>query len=146
MIVYDLVTKVLSTELFLQYNIADLNSGITFIALLSQEKPLPLNERNKHIHTHTHTHTHTRTHALTHATSITVLQLAQTNLHTTMVIRKDVIFAWGFNGSVYFVPSMSRKHLTYGFKMYFKIMSTFFDQRFFTVILITKAIFYSFVN
>ena len=72
MIVYDLVTKVLSTELFLQYNIADLNSGITFIALLSQEKPLPLNERNKHIHTHTRTHTHI--HARTHLHTQQVLQ------------------------------------------------------------------------
>ena len=29
MIVYDVVTKLLGTELFPQYNIADLNSGIT---------------------------------------------------------------------------------------------------------------------
>ena len=40
MIVYDVVTKVLDTEIFLQHSIADLISGITFIALFDQEKPL----------------------------------------------------------------------------------------------------------
>ena len=40
MIAYDVATKVLDTELFPQYTIADLNSGITFIVLFSQEKPL----------------------------------------------------------------------------------------------------------
>ena len=39
MIAYDVATKVLDTELFPQYTIADLNSGITFV-LFSQEKPL----------------------------------------------------------------------------------------------------------
>ena len=39
MIVFDAETKVLDTEVFSKHNIADLNSGITFI-LLSQEKPL----------------------------------------------------------------------------------------------------------
>ena len=37
---YDVVTKALDTELFPQNIIADLNSGITFIALFNQEKPL----------------------------------------------------------------------------------------------------------
>ena len=40
MIVYDAATKVLGKEEFPQHNIADLNSGITFIVLFSQEKPL----------------------------------------------------------------------------------------------------------
>ena len=40
MIVYDVATKVLDTETFPHHTIADLNSGITFIVLLSQEKPL----------------------------------------------------------------------------------------------------------
>ena len=40
MTVYDVATKVLDTELFPQLNIAGLISGITFIVLLSQEKPL----------------------------------------------------------------------------------------------------------
>ena len=40
MIVYGVVTKVLGTELFAQHNIADLNSDIAFIVLLSEEKPL----------------------------------------------------------------------------------------------------------
>ena len=39
-IVHDVETKVLSTELFPQHNIADLNSDITFIVLFSKEKPL----------------------------------------------------------------------------------------------------------
>ena len=59
MIVYDVATKVIGTEEFLQYNIAELNSGITFIVLFSQEKPLRWKETNTH-NTHTHTHTHTR--------------------------------------------------------------------------------------
>ena len=40
MSVYDVATMVLDTELFPQHNIADLNSGIAFIVLFSQEKPL----------------------------------------------------------------------------------------------------------
>ena len=40
MIVYDMAIKVLGTESFPQDNIADLYSGITFIVLFSQEKPL----------------------------------------------------------------------------------------------------------
>ena len=40
MIVYDVAAKVLGTEEFPQHNIAELNSGITFIVLFSQEKPL----------------------------------------------------------------------------------------------------------
>ena len=39
-IIYNVATKVLDTELFPQHTIADLNSGITFIVLSSQEKPL----------------------------------------------------------------------------------------------------------
>ena len=40
MAVYDVAAKVLDAELFNQYNIANLNSGITFIVLFSQEQPL----------------------------------------------------------------------------------------------------------
>ena len=40
MTVYDVATKVLNTESFPQHSIAGLISGITFIVLLSQEKPL----------------------------------------------------------------------------------------------------------
>ena len=39
MIVYDVATKILDTEIYPQYNIADLISGITFIVLFSEEKP-----------------------------------------------------------------------------------------------------------
>ena len=46
-IIYNVATKVLDTELFPQHTIADLNFGITFI-LSSHEKPL----RWKKIHTH----------------------------------------------------------------------------------------------
>ena len=35
MIIYDMVIKVLDTELFPQHTIADLNSGITFIVLFN---------------------------------------------------------------------------------------------------------------
>ena len=54
MIVYDVATKVLVTELFPHHNITGLNSGITFIALFSQEKPLRWTEINTYTHTHTH--------------------------------------------------------------------------------------------
>ena len=40
MTVYDVATKVLNTESFPQHSIAGLISGITFIVLFSQEKPL----------------------------------------------------------------------------------------------------------
>ena len=40
MIVYDVATKVFDTVIFPQHAIVDLISGITFIVLLSQEKPL----------------------------------------------------------------------------------------------------------
>ena len=48
MIVYDVATKVLDTELFPQYSISSLISGITFIVLLIQEKPLRWKEINTH--------------------------------------------------------------------------------------------------
>ena len=40
MIVYDVATKLLGTELLPRQNIADLVSGITIIVLFSQQKPL----------------------------------------------------------------------------------------------------------
>ena len=40
MIANDVATKVLDTEIFPQHTIADLNSGIKFIVLFSQEKTL----------------------------------------------------------------------------------------------------------
>ena len=46
MIVYDVATKELGTESVHQHNITDLISGITFIALFSQEKPLRWKEIN----------------------------------------------------------------------------------------------------
>ena len=49
MIIYDVTTRVLGTELFPKHDISDLNSGITFIVLFSQDKPL----RGKEINTHT---------------------------------------------------------------------------------------------
>ena len=61
MIVYDVATKVLDTELFPQPNIAGLISGITFVVLQSGETFTV-----EHTHTHTQTHTHARTHAHMH--------------------------------------------------------------------------------
>ena len=58
MVFYDVATKELDTELFLQYNIADLNSGITLIVLFSQEKPTVKGNKRTHT-TYTPTHTHT---------------------------------------------------------------------------------------
>ena len=56
MIVFEVETKALDTEVFSQYTIADLNSCITIIALFSEEKSLRWKEMNRHTHTHTHTH------------------------------------------------------------------------------------------
>ena len=64
MIVYDVVTKVLDTEIFPQGNIAGLISGVTFIILFSQEKPLRGKEINTYTHAHTRTHIHTNTEIL----------------------------------------------------------------------------------
>ena len=50
MIVYDVTMKVLDTEKFPQHNIADLISGITFIALFQSGKASTV-EGNKHTHT-----------------------------------------------------------------------------------------------
>ena len=55
MIVYDVATQVLDTELFPQHTIADLHPGIIFIVLFSQEKPL---------------HTRTDTQRDTHRTAV----------------------------------------------------------------------------
>ena len=60
MIAYDVATKLLDTESFPQHSIAGLISGISFVVLFSQEKPLRWKD------THTHTHTHARMHARTH--------------------------------------------------------------------------------
>ena len=60
MIVFDVTTKVVIAE----NTMADLNSDITFVVLLSQEKPL--RRKKIHTHTYTHTHTHTQTHTHTH--------------------------------------------------------------------------------
>ena len=54
MIVYNVATRVLGTELFPQYDIAKLNTVITFAVLFSQEKPL----RGKEIDTPTRPHMH----------------------------------------------------------------------------------------
>ena len=66
MIVYNVATKVLDTEIFPQHDIAGLISGITFIVLFSQEKPLRWKKIHTHERTHTHTHTHANTHTHTH--------------------------------------------------------------------------------
>ena len=58
MIVYDVATKVLDTESFPQHNIAGLISGITFVVIISQEKPLRWKEINTHTPAQTHPHTH----------------------------------------------------------------------------------------
>ena len=52
MTVFDAEAKVLSTEIFTQHTIADLNSDITFIVLFTQEKPL----RRTVVDTNTYTH------------------------------------------------------------------------------------------
>ena len=76
MIVYDVATKVLDTELFPQPNIAGLISGITFVVLQSGETftvehththTQTHTDARTHAHMHTHTHIHTHTHTHTHA-------------------------------------------------------------------------------
>ena len=89
--VYDclwVVTKVLDTESFPQHNIASLISGITFIVLFSQEKPLRW--KGIHTHTHTHTHAHTRTHTRTHTHTHAHMH-AHTRTHTITRTRKQQV-------------------------------------------------------
>ena len=64
MIDYDVAIKVLDTESFPQRNITGLISGITFIVLFIQEKPLWWKEINVRACTHTHTYTHTQNHQI----------------------------------------------------------------------------------
>ena len=52
MIVYDVATKVLGTEVFPQHNIADLS--ITFIVLFIEEKLLRWKETNTDTYTQSH--------------------------------------------------------------------------------------------
>ena len=59
MIVYNVPTKVLDTEIFPQDKIAGLISGITFILSFQSGEAFTV-KGNKH--TYTHAHTHTRTH------------------------------------------------------------------------------------
>ena len=47
MIAFEVETKVLDTEIIPQHTITDLNSGITFIVLSSQENPLRWKEINR---------------------------------------------------------------------------------------------------
>ena len=79
MIVCDVATKVLDTEIFPQSNIAGLISGITFIILFGQEKPLRWKEINTYTHKHTHKHPnpHTHTHKHIHTNTYT-----HTHTHT----------------------------------------------------------------
>ena len=49
MIVYDVATKVLDTELFPQHTIAELNSGITFFFIQPEDFAMKANN-----HTHIH--------------------------------------------------------------------------------------------
>ena len=88
MIVFDVAKKVLDTEKFPQHNIADLNSGISFIVLCSQEKHL----RWKEISTHTHTHTHTRTHTHTHKDTQPAFICSKSAIDTTKQCVKSDLF------------------------------------------------------
>ena len=49
--IFDAETEVFDKEIFPQHTIAELNSGIRFIVLFSQEKPLPRKEINTHTYT-----------------------------------------------------------------------------------------------
>ena len=64
MIVYDVATKLLGTELLSPYNVANLVSGSTLIVFFSQHRSLYDERKNTHTHAHTHTHTHTHTHRI----------------------------------------------------------------------------------
>ena len=71
MIVYDVKTKVLDTEIFPQHTIANLNLWhYIYCFFFSQEKPLRWKEINTHLYTHTHTHTHTHIHAHTYTYTV----------------------------------------------------------------------------
>ena len=85
MIVYDVATKVPETKSFPHHNIAGLISGITFIVLFSQEKPLGWKKINTDTHTHIHIHTHTGTHiAFSNSTLVTSYTVFRNEIFTFM--------------------------------------------------------------
>ena len=92
MIVYDVATKVLDTELFPQPNIAGLISGITFVVLQSGET---FTVEHTHTHTHKHTHMHARTHTCTRTHTYTHTHThmqCSANLHRkTLLCSKNVV-------------------------------------------------------
>ena len=58
MIVFDVATKVLDTEIFPQHTVADLNLWHYIHCFVQSEKVFTMKE-NKHTHARTHAHTHT---------------------------------------------------------------------------------------
>ena len=96
MTVYDAATKVLYKKSFPQHSIAGPISGITFIVLFSQEKPLRWKEINTHTHTHTHTHTRTHTHTHTHTNSKQLTALCQKNKIICYVPSYHIKTYWNF--------------------------------------------------
>ena len=72
MIVYDVGTKVLDTEIFPQHTMADLN--IWYYLLFVQSEEAFTVKGNKHTHTHIHTHTH-NTHKFSPVISLVTMKL-----------------------------------------------------------------------
>ena len=62
-IAYDVVTKVLDSEIFPQHTIADLKLWYYIYCFVQSGEAITVKENT---HTHTHTQTHTYTHAHTH--------------------------------------------------------------------------------
>ena len=86
MIVYDVDTKLLDIEEFPQHNISNLNSGITFIALFSQKKPLRTVKEKNTRHTHTHTHVYTLMHMHTYIYLCTYI-----HIHRQIAIKQSLL-------------------------------------------------------
>ena len=61
MIVYDVATEVLETEIFSKHSITDLNLWHYIYCFVQSGKAFTV-KGNKHTRTRTHTHTHTHTH------------------------------------------------------------------------------------
>ena len=72
MIVYDVETKVLDTEIFPQHTIANLNLWHYIYCFFFQSGEAFTVKGNKHTPTHTYTHTHTHTHIHAHTYTYTV--------------------------------------------------------------------------
>ena len=90
-IAYDVVTKVLDSEIFPQHTIADLKLWHYIYCFVQSGEAFTVKE-NAHTHKHTHTNTHTRTHTHTYTCTHThTYTQTHTHTHATHIHAQTVI-------------------------------------------------------